>query len=663
MQFTGSDFRCTPPQIPPSFDNETLEGTLEFGEFVPDPRFEGFSSLKHKKLIQKLSPDLHKRILGCGSHFLEFRSKSSKYPYYWQSACHSQFCPICARSNQRKASRLIRTLGEELIGFCSWYSITATLPKKVRKKYFLNEKALSKFEKDVYEICISELGLWKDLDRFDRSGGITSLHWFGDEESTYHPHANVLIPCIQNGEAVDAYYGKEEFKELMDSIKKRLAERLTNTMSGEVELTAKEMNVHIEIKDDVDQTMHAIRYLVRNTSSLGDIPFQHFAEEDGEVQEFLTQGRVKKCSYRYRGKLAGGELKKWYEYLGLDYESRNSSATRGWFDSDGGELKFKKISSGSYLKANGEVKEFFQVSKRLFTHANDKAISEKFNDDLSSNLDRDLSGKDWKRKVEKWQKLLGDKRVNWSEKNIQKSLEKENFVLSHPNICSAASLVEIEKETKSKRENDREEKEVKTCLMDGVLVIGSGILSSSEKEEDFEDRIETLKEFSRGKFEGSRKWCGKRKKNMSPGKKAYINLKLRKLYEKGKYQKLEEQDAARVYDELTGFGKRFYEKFDVFPVEWNEELRHDVRSFFLEWESLTCLDLVHRSYLRAKLILILNIYLREWGEERTLSKNIEEFREKVFAWLHRNVDVEECRISLYAQRNTIGYPPLSESLR
>ena len=656
MQFTGSDFKCTPPQIPPSLDNQTLEGTLEFGEFVPDPRFRGFNSVKHKQLIQKLSPNLYKRILSCGSHFLEFRSETSEYPYYWQSACHSEFCPACARTNQRKVSRLIRVLGEELISFCDWYSITATLPKRIRKKYFLDHKALSKFEKDAYEICIQELHLWNNLDRYDRSGGITSLHWFGDGESDYHPHANILIPCIQNGEAVGPYYEKEEFEKLMGRVKKRLAVRLMNTMNGEIVLTAEEMNVHIEIKDNMDEVMHAIRYLVRNTACLGDIPFQHFAEEDEEVQEFLTQGLSGRCSYRYRGKLAGGELKEWYKHIGLDYENRNSSVTQGWFDSHGSELKFEKISSGSYLKANGEVKEFFQVSKRLFTHANDKAISEKFNDDLSSNLDRDLSGKDWKRKVEKWQKLLGDKRVNWSEKNIQKSLEKENFVLSHPNICSAASLVEIEKETKSKRENDREEKQILSDLFSGVLVLGSRILSSSKKEENFEDKIKSLEEFSRKKFEESRKWCGKRKKNMTSGKKAYVNVKLRKLYEKGKYQKLEEKDAVRVYDELTGFGKRFYEKFDVFPVEWNEELVHDVRSFFLEWESLTCLDLVHRSYLRAKLILILNIYLREWGEERTLSKNIEEFREKVFAWLHRNVDVEECRISLYPERNTIPSP-------
>ena len=135
-----------------------------------------------------------------------------------------------------------------------------------------------------------------------------------------------------------------------------------------------------------------------------------------------------------------------------------------------------------------------------------------------------------------------------------------------------------------------------------------------------------------------------------------MNVKLRKLYEKGKYQKLEEKDAVRVYDELTGFGKRFYEKFDVFPVEWNYELRRDIRSFFLEWESLTCLDLVHRSYLREKLRLKLDYYRREWGEERTLSKNTEEFREKVFTWLHNNVDIEKCRITFYPERNTIPSP-------
>ena len=664
--FTGSDFRCTPPQIPPqipSSDNEALEGTLEFGEFVPDPRFSGFNSVKHKQLIQRLSPDLHKRIFNCGSHFLEFRSEASKYPYFWRSACHSQFCVVCAHSNGRKASRLIRTLGEELISFSSWYSITATLPKKVRKKYFLNQKALSKFEKDVYQICISELGLWKNLDRFDRSGGITSLHWFGDEESDFHPHANALIPCIQNGEAVDPYYSKEEFEKLMGRIKKRLAARLTNTTQGEVKLVAKEMNVHIEIKDNMDEVMHAIRYLVRNTACLGDVPFQHFAEEDEEVQEFLTQGLSGRCSYHYRGKLAGGELKMWYEHIGLDYESRSSSATQGWFDSLGSQLKFEKISSGSYLKATGAVREFFQVSKRLFTHANNEAISEKFNDDLSSNLDRDLSGKDWERKVEKWQKLLGDERVDWSEKNIQKALDKENFVLKNPNICSENSLIKVEKEIRLNRKKDKEEKEILTSLMDGVLVLGSGILSSSKKEENFKEQIKTLEEFSRKKFEESRKLCGKRKKNISPGKKAYIHLKLRRLYEKGKYKKLEEKDAARVYDELTGFGKRFYEKFDVFPLEWNEELIYDTRLFSLEWEFLNCVDPIHRDYLREKLRLKLDYYRREWGEERTLSKNTEEFREKVFTWLHNNVDIEKCRITFYPDRNTIGYPPLDESWR
>lgn len=650
MQFTGGDFKCTPPQTPPQIppsDNESLEGTFEFGEFVPDSHFEGFSSVKHKQLIRKLSPNLYKRILGCGSHFLEFRSEASIYPYYWQSACHSEFCPTCAKSNQRKVSRLIRVLGEELIAFSDWYSITATLPKRIRKKYFLNHRAVSKFEKDAYEICIQELHLWNNLDRYDRSGGITSLHWFGDEESDYHPHANILIPCIQNGEAVNAHYEKEEFEKLMGRIKKRLAVRLTNTMpDGEV-VAPEEMNVHLEIKDNVDGVMHAIRYLVRNTACLGDVPFQHFAEEDKEVQEFLTQGLSGRCSYRYRGKLAGGELKEWYKHIGLDYENRNSSVTQGWFDSYGSELKFEKISSGSYLKASGEVKEFFQVSKRLFTHAHNEAISEKFNDDLSSNLDRDLSGKDWERKVEKWQKLLGDKRINWNEKNIQKALEKENFVLSHPNICSNDSLAEIAKETKSKREKNREEKQILSDLFSGVLVLGSGILSSGKKEEDFEDKITTLKEFSRGKFEESRKWCGKRKKNMSSGKKAYVNVKLRRLYEKGKFQKLEERDAARVYDELTDFGKRFYEKFDVFPVEWNEELIRDIRSFFLEWECLNCVDSIHRDYLREKLRLKLFFYRRGWGEERTLSKNTEEFREKVFVWLRDNVDIEECRITLY----------------
>ena len=214
---------------------------------TPDPyiddedKVESFCSIKHRKEMMKLSPYFqHDRLLKCGRLYLEFRSSKKRSPYYIQTRCHSQFCPKCVDKDRRKGTRTLKTIGEALLKFAPWYHIVMTIPAKYRSHYLTNELT-DKFRNDCYEIIIEELGLWNNLDRFDRSGAVLCHHWFGDDEEGYNYHVDMMIPAIRYGKPIeDPILDKGAWKKHFDKVRKRMAMRMSNDVGEKV--SYKDMN-------------------------------------------------------------------------------------------------------------------------------------------------------------------------------------------------------------------------------------------------------------------------------------------------------------------------------------------------------------------------------------------------------------------------------------
>ncbi|MAG86201.1 MAG: hypothetical protein CMB97_02185 [Flavobacteriaceae bacterium] len=412
-------------------------------------KVESFNLTNHRNEMKKLSPDFqHPRLLKCGSLYLEFRSSEKRSPYYIKTCCHSQFCPNCVDRDKRKGTRTLKTIGEALIKFAPWYHIVMTIPQKYRSHYITNERT-DKFRNDCYEIIIEELGLWNDLDRFDRSGAVISNHWFGDEEPGYNYHVDMMIPAIRYGKPIEnPIFDKEDgtWDKHFDKVRKRMAMRMSNDVGSKV--SYKDMNFFQSVKNHTKQKTNDVSYMTRNTIKNGSKDadgitnlYEYFHDESDQVKDYLCNGRKGKKEVIYKGKLGGGELEKWYSYLGLEYDERNEGRIKEWLDENGDEMEFIGMITSSDLKGT----ELTKVGTNSYTLNNQKAIDEKFNDQLY-HLASIPNAKLLKRTISNWKFLLQGMKINWSKNVIHKCINNNINIIENPDITTDESIKRVKKE-------------------------------------------------------------------------------------------------------------------------------------------------------------------------------------------------------------------------
>lgn len=451
----------------PKIDEELNFGSLGKIPQDPDTKVEHINLMRHRSIMMGLSPKHHKRLTGCGSLYLEFKSEK-KASYYLQTNCHSDFCPVCAKTDLRKGMRVVKVIGSELIKYCAWYHVVTTIPERFQLTHFLDMDNIDKFLTDSYEIIIEELGLWNDLERFDRSGAILAPHYYGDRESRYNFHVDMMIPAIRYGKPIDnPVMKKPEFEKFRSKVRRRMAMRLSNIVNEK--LDAQEMNFHLKVKTDPTQVAHDIKYMVRNTVKSGkdDNLFQYFHEGSDETKDFLANGRENKMSVRYKGKMAGGELKGLYKYIGLDYEKRNESYVGEWIDCDGKKIEFVSLRTKNDLQGV----ELKKIGNGSYTYNDQKSIDEKFSDKLFRIVDI-ANEKFLKKQLKEWEELLEGMKVNWSISTIRKCLEKNILVIENTEITTEECLILVKKEKaklKTERTRIENQKIVEELYMETVL--------------------------------------------------------------------------------------------------------------------------------------------------------------------------------------------------
>lgn len=453
--------------VTPKIEEELRFDSSEEISQDPDTQVEHIDIFRHRSIMMNLSPKHHKRLLNCGSLYLEFQSKN-KNSIFLQTSCHSEFCPQCADNDKRKGIRVVKVIGSALIKYCSWYHVVTTIPERFQLTHFRNTDNIDKFLTDSYEIIIEELGLWNDLGRFDRSGAILAPHYYGDKESRYNFHVDMMIPAIRFGKPIEnPVMEKPIFEEFRSKVRKRMAMRLSNIVNEK--LDAQEMNFHLKVKTDPSQVSNDIKYMVRNTIKSGKDKtlFQYFHKGSDETKDFLANGRENKMSVRYKGKMAGGELKELYKYIGLDYKNRNESYISEWVDSDGNKIEFVGLRTRTDL----EGVELKKIGNGSYTYNDQKSIDAKFSDQLFRIADI-ANEKFLKKRIEEWEVLLEGMKVNWSMSTIQKCLDKNILVIENTKITTEECLILVKKEKvklKTKRTRIENRKIVEELYMETVL--------------------------------------------------------------------------------------------------------------------------------------------------------------------------------------------------
>lgn len=428
------------PALPPDSPAWPISNRSTITPNIPNSPVKGKSKKEIEKeianrrlneLVKSISPRHYKRLCDCGLYMFPFQAQESSPHVFIRSGCHSDLCFICKKHDVRKQKRVIDYIGESIINCAVWIKIIITIPIEYRNKYFTDYDAIDTFINKSWDIIKTEYGIWHGLERYDRGGGILSMHWMGDKTTNYNPHLEVLIPAIKNGLPFEPKQNKDEFKQRKHRIRKRISKTLSSITGENVGI--ERTNARILFKRDTASKIHAIKYQVRNTINIDKV-----VELPKTVQKFLIDGRWGKKSVRYKGKLWGTEIKNWYSYLGLDYKNRNGGDNKNkWKDLEGNEYKYtgEKFTCSRFKSLGIKL---LRLTSTSYCFKDQSIISKKASEILLNALKS--SHKVAKGAIGYLKKSIGDDtKIDWDDSVIKFAKEMKFFHLIDPELASGKS--------------------------------------------------------------------------------------------------------------------------------------------------------------------------------------------------------------------------------
>lgn len=405
---------------------------------------DGVDPIEYKKMIRDYSPRMFKRIDKCGHMVFEFKASVCNGSTYISSQCHSDLCYECVRNDRRTYHRVINYIGNDLLENFDWLKIIITIPMDIRH-HFLIYKTRDKFTNGMWDLLRNVLDL-NSKESMDRGGAVLNWHEFGTLNDDFNPHLEVMVPCIRDGLSFEAYIPQDKLKK----IKRGIARRLSNITGEPIPLSR--INVKVKPKTNLGQILHAFKYMLRST-----INFKALMKAPKAVKQFIIDGRHGKKKVRYKGKLWSTELKDWYKYLGLNYETRNRYKKPEWVDDN--DVPYKFVNSHNKWTLNNELRELGTelrpISRVSYCTNHPKVVNQKINEIVKSGLESNNN----KVVVETFSRLMNfnpdGHLMSWTDEVIILSLSRKNYMIENEGVTTEICKQQI-KYIKSMNKDDRE---------------------------------------------------------------------------------------------------------------------------------------------------------------------------------------------------------------
>ena len=405
---------------------------------------DGVDPIEYKTMIRDYSPRMFKRIDKCGHMVFEFKASACNGSTYISSQCHSDLCYECVRNDRRTYHRVINYIGNDLLENVNWLKLVITIPKDIRR-HFLSYDTIDKFTNGIWDLLSNVLDLNAD-ERYDRGGAVFKWHWFGTRNDDFNPHLEVMVPCIRYGQPFEANIPQDK----LVKIKRGIARRLSNITEESIPLSR--MNIKVKPKTKLGQILHAFKYMLRST-----INFKGLMNAPKAVKQFMVDGRHGKKQVRYKGKLWSTELKDWYKYLGLNYETRNKYKKPEWVDDN--DVPYKFVNSHNKLTLNNELKQYGtelrSISRVSYCTNHPKVVNQKINEIVKSGLESN-NNKVVSETIFRLKNFNPDGHLmSWTREVIILSLSRKNYMIENEGITTDICKQQI-KYIKSMNKDARE---------------------------------------------------------------------------------------------------------------------------------------------------------------------------------------------------------------
>ena len=268
------------------------------------------------------------KIQNCGRNFVHLED-SQAHIKVSRIHCNNEFCPRCGQNDSALHKKRVSRAGDRLLWSPLLGYMVFTLPQSISAA-FPGKKVLNKLAKHAWLISKKN---------FDTDGGMSRVHFMGEQPEKLHIHFNVLFPCNNTT-------GKVE-QTVLDKIRAEW----TDVVNKEFSLSLEDTSVYYKFAVETGRQLHKIGYVLRPV-----VTPDKFITLPDEYRKKIVEMKGWHNT-RWFGKLANSQYKKYLKEKDIVLPEKNdrlSPITNEKYEYKG-IIPAQDVAGGYFTSKDGNV--------------------------------------------------------------------------------------------------------------------------------------------------------------------------------------------------------------------------------------------------------------------------------------------------------------------